>query len=98
LGFAYFDAGRPKDAVEAWRRSVVLSGGQYADALAGMAVGLEALGRSHLADRAYAVAISVDFVYKDPDGLVTALLWSPQNAERLKKISARRSAQFEVIQ
>ncbi len=95
LGFAYFDAGRHEDAVKAWNRCVQVSRGQYADALAGLAMGLETLGRSDKADIAFAMAVSVASIYKDPDVLAAALWWSPQKARRLKKNAARHRAEFE---
>ncbi|MBI2440559.1 MAG: hypothetical protein HYV35_04225 [Lentisphaerae bacterium] len=89
LGFAWLDRGEINQAVGAWRRAVMLTDGRFADAWAGMAVGLDALGSNEEACNAYREAIRLDGAYADPPGLVKKLTWEPAVASQLSVVAAR---------
>lgn len=91
LGFAYYDRQEYTRAVVAFRLAVQYSAAA-ADAWAGLAVALEALGRAEDADAAFARAVEGDRRYADPDELMRALVWSRGQAEALHPIAERAQA------
>ncbi len=89
LAFALFDRGDISEAVLSWRKAIELSKGKQADSLAGLAIGLEALGFSREADQAFEKAAELDPRYQDPSLLVKSLIWDQQQAQKLRVIARR---------
>jgi hypothetical protein len=92
LGFALYDAGRYADAENAWREAIEISAGQYADPWAGLALGLEALGRSAEADAALGEAIALDSRYASTDAMRRGIVLEGPHIERIAPIVERRRA------
>jgi len=95
LGHALLAAGRPAEALNAWRRAVQLHPG-HANAWAGVALAQEALGDRERADAALAKAIESDPIYADADAVRAALLLPPDQIETLRALLARRRAESPV--
>jgi len=88
LGFALYDIGRYAEAVNAWHHVFHIDDKQ-ADAWAGMAIGLDALGLDTPANTAWRRAIALDKRYKDSTALSKHLYWEAHYIERMEIVRNR---------
>ena len=91
LGGALFDAGRLEESLAEYQRAVKLTREKDAESLAGMALPLDALGRTAEADAAYKKAVSLEARYAHPDLLVKGLTWDKKNDALLQAIADRNA-------
>jgi protein O-mannosyl-transferase len=89
LGWALYDAERPTEAIEPFRRAIQISEGKHASAFGGLALAFEATGHPNDADAAWQKAVALDSLYADPPKLVTALVLTETQAQRLGVIAQR---------
>lgn len=87
---ALVDAGRGIEGEALARRALAICDGQRGDAWLTLALALDAQGRTAAADEAVAKAIEVDSRLADPDARVAALAMERTEAEKVKKLLARR--------
>lgn len=88
-GFVLLERGHPREALALWQRAIELSHGQEADDWAGLAVGLDALGRRTEAEEALVRALALDRRYSTPAALVRACRWTEPQALRLQRLLER---------
>ena len=86
LAFALYRRGEFRSAVQHWRRAVKISGAKRADPVAGLALGLDALGYRERARQALAKAIELDSAYGTQESLVNVRFWEPGLARNLMAI------------
>lgn len=86
---ALCDAGRYEESITVYKKAIQMSGGMVADHFAGMALALDALGRTGEADAAFHRAVALDQRYAHPDELLKALTWEKPNAAKLQVIVDR---------
>ena len=91
LAFAWFDQGEYKQAIETWKKTLIMTKGKKADAWAGLAIGYEAIGVKEMANQAYAKAIGINNRYKIPDLLMKGAGWDQNQLEYLRQISQRHT-------
>lgn len=89
LGSAFYGAGRFAEAVTAFELAIRNTKGKQADPFAGMALALDAMGRTAEADAAFQKAAKLDARFTHPGQLVQALIWEKTNADKLQKIADR---------
>jgi tetratricopeptide (TPR) repeat protein len=89
LAFAWFDQGEYKQAIETWKKTLMMTKGRKADAWAGLAIGFEAIGNEKMANQAYTKAIGTDRRYKSPDLLMKSAGWDHTQLNYLRQISER---------
>ena len=90
LAYALFDNGRYADAETAWRHSLRLSGGQYADPWAGRAMVLEVLGRKTEADADLRRAVALDSRYKTAEAMRAGMVFEEPHIRRILPVLIRQ--------
>jgi tetratricopeptide (TPR) repeat protein len=96
LGFALFDAGEFKKAVPFFTKASQLKPDD-ADPVAGLAITYDALGMSAPAEETFRKAVSLDKRYAGRDSILRALLWTPQQADKLQIIADRVLAKQKAV-
>ncbi len=89
LASSLFEAGRYEESVEEYKKVIAMSNGKVANEFAGMALSLDALGRTKEADAAYLKAVAIDKGYAHPDNLLKALIWEKPDVAKLQVIADR---------
>jgi len=89
LAGALMAEGKPAEAARAAEQAIRLSEAKSADPFAVLAIALDQLGRAADADAAYQQAVALDARYRHPDSLVKALIWEPEDVQRLEVLARR---------
>lgn len=89
LAFELFEQGKYKEAVRYWQKGVALTRRNSAEQLAGLAIGLDALGMTADADRNFLASVAIDPAYGTPSLLIRRHMWDPKSAAKLERIAAR---------
>ncbi len=97
LGYALYDLGRYSDAVKSWKQAVWMFP-DSADAWAGLAIGLDALGQSNAADDTYAHAYDLDVHYRSVESLRETGQWTAEQLPKLQPIIDRHTAKMPASQ
>ena len=92
LAGSLFDAGRFEESVAMYETAIKWSEGRVADHFAGMALALDALGRTREADAAFRKAVSLDKRYAHTELLLQALIWEKPDAAKLQAIADRNKS------
>ena len=85
LGFARLEKGNHGGAIAAWRQCLEVTQGKYADAWAGLAIGLAATGSRAEAQQAYEHALALDERYGDTNSLARLRFWEARDIRRLEE-------------
>ncbi len=89
LGAELFDAGRFEEAIPNYEQAILLSNSKVADHFAGLAIALDALGRTKEADAAFKKAVLLDKRYANSKLLLQSLTWEKPDAAKLQAIADR---------
>ena len=89
LADCLYDAGRYQEAIPQYEYAIHLVNGNIADHFAGLALALDAAGRTREADAAFRKAVSLDKRYANSQLLLQALIWEKDDAAKLQKIADR---------
>jgi hypothetical protein len=91
LAASLFEAGKYQESIQVYKDVIGRSGGTVADHFAGMALALDAAGRTKEADAAYRKAVEIDNGYAHPDNLLKALIWEKPDVAKLQVIVDRNA-------
>ena len=91
LALERYDRQDYREAAALWTRGTRITRGQVAECWAGLAIGLDALGRTDDADAAFQKAVKLDPAYADPDRLVERLTWERRHARKLAVVAERNA-------
>jgi len=93
LGWALLDVDRPRQAEPAFRRGILLTFNHDASPFGGLALALDAQGRTAEANDAFFRAAALDWRYWRPQELVRALEDEPPVADKLQVLATRNGKQ-----
>jgi hypothetical protein len=88
LGFVLYDRGEYEKAIPYFQKASELDH-TSADPLAALAITYDALGRKSLANDFAQKAVALNKYYGNYDNLLKLLIWTPEQAKKLQKITDR---------